>query len=122
MINKENRYVALGDGDVKVAMCEIGIMFGDKSVPDNNVDEMEQDYMFGIQLTPCSIKPINEMLSKMENEENNVLDIGGTTIEFRNKEAIKEIKKVIAAWCKLLFDDVKTLQEYYDTTLKGQVE
>lgn len=121
MIDKENRKVVFGDGDVKVAFCEMGIMFGDAAVPDDSVDNIENSYMFGMQLNTYDVPEIDNLLDKIVSGKTDEIVWCDTILKFKKKEDAEEIRTVLAAWCNLIFEETKTLKEYYDTILKGKV-
>lgn len=121
MIDKENKKVVFGDRDVKVAFCEMGIMFGDAAVPDDSVDNIENSYMFGMQLNTYDVPEIDNLLDEIVSGKTDEVVWGDIILKFKNKEDAEEIRTVLAAWCNLIFEETKALKDYYDTTLKRKV-
>lgn len=121
MIDKENKKVVFGDRDVKVAFCETGIMFGDAAVPDDSVDNIENSYMFGMQLNTYDVPEIDNLLDEIVSGKTDEIVWCDIILKFKKKEDAEEIRTILAAWCNLIFEETKVLKEYYDTTLKRKV-
>jgi hypothetical protein len=122
MIDKENRIVVLGDGDVKIAYCETGIMFGDSSVPDELAEQLEKSYMFGIQLNAADIVMLDSLLDKVAAGDIDEFTYLDTTIKFKDSDDADRVRSVLAAWCELIFAKMKELELYYNSILKGKVK
>lgn len=110
MIDAEKRVVQFGDGDVKVAYCELGIVFGDANIPDGN--NIENDYLFGLQLGYRDVVAINDLLDKVLAGDSNEFTYLDTTFKFSDKSDVEAIKSILVSWSELAFIEAKNLEKY----------
>lgn len=110
MIDAEKRVVKFGDGDVKVAYCELGIVFGNANTPDGN--NIEDDYLFGLQLGYRDVVAINDLLDKVLAGESNEFTYLNTTFRFSAKSDVEAIKNVLVSWSELALMEAKNLERY----------
>lgn len=110
MINAEKRIVQLGDGDVKIAYCELGIAFGDASIPDSN--NIEDDYIFGLHLSYRDVIAINDLLDDIVDKKDKEFTYLNTTFKFSSKSDVEAIRNVLISWFELSLQEVKNLENY----------
>lgn len=110
MIDAEKRVVKFGDGDVKAAYCELGIVFGDASVPDG--DNIENDYAFGLQLSYRDVIAMNELLDSMVAAEHKEFTYLDTTFCFNSETEIEALRGLLLSWSELAIMEAKNLECY----------
>lgn len=110
MIDAEKRVVKFGDGDVKVAYCELGIAFGDANAPDGN--NIEHDYLFGLQIGYRDVVAINDLLDKVLTGESNEFTYLDTTFKFSSESDVEAIKGILVSWSELALMEAKNLERY----------
>lgn len=112
MIDAEKRVVQFGNGDVKVAYCELGIVFGDANTPDGN--SIENDYAFGMQLSYRDVIAMNDLLDKVAAGESKEFTYLDTTLKFSSESDVEAIKSLLVSWSELAIMEARSLEKYLE--------
>jgi len=110
IIYAEKRVVQFGDGDVKVAYCELGIAFGDANTPDGN--SIESDYAFGMQLSYRDVIAMNDLLDKVAAGESKEFTYLDTTLKVGSESDVEAIKDLLVSWSELAIMEARSLEKY----------
>ena len=110
MIDSRERRVIFGENDVKSLCCDYGFAFGDSSVPDT--DDIEECYMFGIQIFPTDVPELYRLLQDVLCGKRNEFDFCKVSFVFKDMESANMMLNMLFVWVERYIENGEHLRDW----------